>query len=115
MSHIVQSSAIHQDHVSHACKLIVLMSIHPSTHKNNPHFKAFSFFVFLGPHLRHMEVPRLGVQSELQLLVYATVTATWDPSRVCNLHHSSRQRQILIPLSEARDRTCSILVISWVR
>ena len=28
----------------------------------------FSFFglsVFLGPHLQHMEVPRLGVQSEL--------------------------------------------------
>ena len=22
-------------------------------------------FVFLGPHLQHMEVPRLGVQSEL--------------------------------------------------
>ena len=28
------------------------------------------FFVFLGPHLWHMEVPRLGVQSELQLLAY---------------------------------------------
>ena len=28
--------------------------------------KVFSFFwVFLGPHLRHMEVPRLVVQSEL--------------------------------------------------
>ena len=25
----------------------------------------YIFFVFLGPHLRHMEVPRLGVQSEL--------------------------------------------------
>ena len=27
----------------------------------------FFFLVFLGPHLRHMEVPRLGVESELQL------------------------------------------------
>ena len=27
----------------------------------------FSFFCFLGPNLRHMEVPRLGVKSELQL------------------------------------------------
>ena len=27
----------------------------------------FFFFRFLGPHLRHMEVPRLGVKSELQL------------------------------------------------
>ena len=30
-----------------------------------------------------MEVPRLGVKSEL--LVYTTATATWDPSRVCDL------------------------------
>ena len=26
-----------------------------------------------------MAIPRLGVESELQLLAYATVTATWDP------------------------------------
>ena len=32
-------------------------------------------------------------------------TATQDPSHVCNLHHSSRQCQILNSLSEARDRT----------
>ena len=59
--------------------------------------------VFLGPHLRHMEVPRLGVKSELQLS--ACATATRDPSRVCDLHHSSQQHQILNPLSEARDQT----------
>ena len=52
-----------------------------------------------------MEVPRLGVESELQLLAYATATAMPDASCVFNLHHSSRQRQILNPLSEARDRT----------
>ena len=28
----------------------------------------FFFFSFLGPHPQHMEVPRLGVKSELQLL-----------------------------------------------
>ena len=33
------------------------------------------FLAFLGPHLRHMEVPRLGVDLELQLLVYTTATA----------------------------------------
>ena len=37
-------------------------------------------FAFLGPHPRPMEVPRLGVESELQLLVYTTATAT--PHRV---------------------------------
>ena len=42
-------------------------------------FNLFNFF-FLGPHLWHMEVPRLGVDSELQLLAYTT--ATQDPSHV---------------------------------
>ena len=27
----------------------------------------FFFFFFLGPHLQHMDVPRLGVESELHL------------------------------------------------
>ena len=54
-----------------------------------------------------MLVPRLGVESELQLPAYTT--ATGDPSRVCDLHHSSRQPRILNPLSEARDGT-SILM-----
>ena len=71
-------------------------------------------FAFLGLHLQHMEVPRLGVKSELQLLVYATATATWDPSCVCDVHHSSRQCQILNPLSEARDRTRNLMVPSWI-
>ena len=53
-----------------------------------------------------MEVPRLGVESELQLLSYATATTMPDPSHVFNLHHSSQQCQILNPLMEARDRTC---------
>ena len=50
------------------------------------------FFFFLGPHLRHIEVPRLGVESELQLLVYATATVMWDPSLVFNLYHSAWPR-----------------------
>ena len=50
--------------------------------------KKFLFFHFLGPHPRHMEVPRLGVQSELQLPAYTPATATGDPSHICDLHHS---------------------------
>ena len=50
----------------------------------------FFFFVFLGPHLWHMEVPRLGVKSELQLLTYAIATAMQNLSHVCDLHHSSQ-------------------------
>ena len=41
----------------------------------------FSFF-FLGPHLWHVEVPRLVVESELQLLASARATATQGPSRI---------------------------------
>ena len=60
---------------------------------------------FLGLHLQHVEVPRLGVKSELQLLAYTTATATRDPSCICDLHHSSWQHHILNPPNEARDRT----------
>ena len=45
-----------------------------------------------------MEVPRLGVESELLLPAYARATARPD----------LRQCQILNPLSEARDRTATL-------
>ena len=57
-----------------------------------------------------MEVPRLEVESELQLMAYAAATAMPDPSHVCDLQHSSRQRRILNPLSEARDQTRNLMV-----
>ena len=41
--------------------------------------ESYYFSLFLRPHLWHMEVPGLGVKLDLQLLVYATVTATPDP------------------------------------
>ena len=50
-----------------------------------------------------MEGPRLGVESELLLPAYTTATATRDPSHMCNLPHSSWQRQILNPPSKVRD------------
>ena len=54
-------------------------------------FGFYLFIVFLGPHPWHMEVPRLGVESELQLPAYTAATATPDPSRICDLHHCSRK------------------------
>ena len=38
------------------------------------------FLVFLGLQVWHMEVPRLGVKSELQLPTYTTATAMPDLS-----------------------------------
>ena len=52
-----------------------------------------------------MEVPRLEIKVELQLPAYATDTATGDLSLTCDLHHSSRQCQILNPLSKVKDQT----------
>jgi len=57
-----------------------------------------------------MEVPRLGVELELQLPAHTTATVTADPSLIGNLHHSSQQRWILNPLEEARDHTS----VSWI-
>ena len=71
-------------------------------------------FLYLGPHLWHMEVPRLGVESELQLMAYATTTAMPDPSRICDLDYSSWQCQILNPQSKAKDWTHTLMDISWV-
>ena len=50
-------------------------------------FCFFLFFVFLRLRLWHMEVPRLGVKSELQLLAYTTATGARDPNRICDLHY----------------------------
>ena len=62
-----------------------------------------------------MEVPRLGAESELQLPAYTTATATQDSSCVCDLHHSSRHRQILNPPREARDQTSVLKDTSHIR
>ena len=75
----------------------------------------FNFLLFfLGPHPWHMEVSRLGVKLELQLLAYNTDTATWDPSHVCGLHHNSHQCWILDSLCKSRDRTSILMDTSWI-
>ena len=62
-----------------------------------------------------MEIPRLEVELELRLLVYTTATATQDSSLVSDLHHISRQRQILNPLIEAKDQTRILMDASHIR
>ena len=62
-----------------------------------------------------MEVPRAGVKWELEPPAYATATATPDPSRVCDLHHSSAQRWILNSLSKASGRTRILMDTSRIR
>ena len=57
--------------------------------------------VFLGPHSQHMEVPKLG---------RGPTGAT-----AASLHHSSRQHQILNPMSGASDGTRILMGASQVR
>ena len=83
--------------------------LNPLCHSGNSKllFLFFIIFLFLGPHAWHMEVPKLGVQSELELPATATATATRvrASSVTYTIVHSNspRQHQILNPLSEARD------------
>ena len=79
-------------------------------------FQEISFVLvcFLGPDVWHMEVSRLGVKSELDLPAYTTATATQDLSHNCNLHHSSGQCWIPVPLSKARDRTRILMNTSGI-
>ena len=75
--------------------------------EENPHLL---FFFFLGLHLLHVEVPMLGVKSELQLPTYTTATAILDPSHICAPCYSLQEHQLLNPPSKARDQTAS----SWI-
>jgi len=72
------------------------------------------FFFFSGLHPWQMEVPRLGVELELQLQAYTTATSMPDPNCVCDLYHSSWQCQILNPFNEARYWTCNLMVPSQI-
>ena len=76
------------------------------------YFEANSFFFFLGLHPWHTAVPRLGVESELQLPAYAT--ASWDLNCIRDLHHSSQQCQTLNLLSKGRDWTCVLIDTSQI-
>ena len=61
-----------------------------------------------------MEVPRLGVESELYLPVYTTATAARDPGCIYNLSCRSQPHQMLNPPSKARDPTCIFMGTGWV-
>ena len=55
-----------------------------------------------------------GSEARGQIRASAAGLATQDPSRICDLHHSSQQCWILNPLSEARDQIHLLMDISWV-
>ena len=58
-----------------------------------------------------MEVPRLGVKLELQLLAYAMATAIVmrDLSHICDLYCNLWQCRILNLLNKSRNQTCILM------
>jgi len=80
------------------------MSLNKSFHKKPLGSSFYFFFIFLlfRATLQHMDIPKLGVEMELQLPAYTTATATPDSSHIFDLYHSSWQRRIPNTLSEAR-------------
>ena len=74
-------------------------------------YPLFFFFFFLGPHPWHMEVPRSNQSCSSRP---TPATAMPDPSRVCDLYHSSWQHWILNSPSKARDRTHVLMDTSQV-
>ena len=99
---------------------VILKTVHPLRHVDKhlaflvPFFFFFFSFFFLGPYLQHMEVPRLGVEWEPQLLAYITGTTMPDLSCVCILHRSSWQ-QVLNQLMEGGiESESSWLLIGFV-
>ena len=83
-------------------------------------FLSFFFFllsVFLGLHLQHMEVPRLGNELEAAaagLYLSSQQHQLPDLSCIFDLHHSSQQCLLFSPLSLTRDWTCVLMDASWV-
>ena len=77
-------------------------------------FVCFVLFVFLGLHPQHMEVPRWGVESELQLPAYTTTPEMHRILATFASYHSSWQRWIPNPLSKARNQTHILMETSQV-
>ena len=57
----------------------------------------FSFFSFFMAHGSYQARGQIGAEAE----------ATLDQSRICDVHHSLQERQILNPVREAKDQTAS--------
>ena len=72
------------------------------------------FFLFSATPMAYMEVPRLGMVSELQMLACTMATATQDLSCLCHLHCSSQQCQVLNPLDPRIEPSSSWILIGFV-
>ena len=102
----------------YACQHMLFSSdnSHPKGYEE-PSF-SFSFF-FFWPHLRHMEVPRLGVESKLQPMPQPQQRKIWAMSATYTTAYGNVRSlthwAILNPLSETRNWPHLLRDASWVR
>ena len=87
-----------------ACKHYLKQMINDKLTSN---WKKIFFILWL--HLWHINIPRLGVESELQLPTDATATGSWDLRHICCLKCSLWQHWILNPMSKARVQACILM------
>ena len=84
-----------------------LLSKPPWGNPGTPSQKLRTYFFFFFCLFRAVLVAYGGFQTKRQIRpvapTYTIATAMLNPSHICNLHHSSPQRQILNPLSKDRD------------
>ena len=100
---LITATVFHEVHVQYS-----VTEVHVQYSVNSPDFFCFCFFAFLGPHLQHVEVPRLGVE------IRATTTATQDPSHVCNLHPSTATPGPQ-PTERGQGSNPHLMDTSWIR
>ena len=109
---VMNNAAMNTDiQVSEPLFSIILGSPTPTP----PPTPAFFFFPLFRAACVAYGGSQAGSELELPLPACTTATATWDPRHVCNLHHSSWQRWLLNPLSQARDQTCILMDTSRAR
>ena len=94
-------------------RIIIVATTHGTTFLNKYNLLLLLLlllFCFLGPHLQHMEFPRLVVVIEA---AGASLSKTGSEC-VCGLYHSSLRHQIPDPLRKAKDQTCILMDSSQI-
>ena len=79
MTHLTDGAVKNRKKTSPFRNVVFSNVLYSASEQNSVTSFLFVCLHFLGLHLRHTEVPRLGVKSELQLPAYTTATATPDP------------------------------------